>query len=66
MLCHATRNRAFRSFALGEDYDGFAKFLEAEGKKLPEIFELLQEDRFFAKALAAKPVKDVLARRKKG
>ncbi len=63
---YGAQYRAFRSLALAEDYEGFAAFLEEEGKKMPEIFDLLRDEQIFSKALAAKPVKDVIAKRKKG
>jgi tetratricopeptide (TPR) repeat protein len=63
---YGAQYRVFRSLALAEDYEGFAGFLEEEGQKMPEIFELLREEPLFAKAFAAKPVKDVVAKRKTG
>jgi tetratricopeptide (TPR) repeat protein len=63
---YGAQYRTFRSLALDRDYRGFAAFLEGEGKKMPEIFDLLQEDKLFSKALSAKPVKDVFEKRKKG
>jgi tetratricopeptide (TPR) repeat protein len=63
---YGAQYRTFRSLALDEHYAAFAAFLEDESKKMPEVFDLLQEDKLFSKALSAKPVKDVLEKRRKG
>jgi tetratricopeptide (TPR) repeat protein len=62
---YGAQYRKFRSLALAEDFQSFAIFLEKEGKTMPEIYDLLQEEKSFSKALSSKPVKDLIEKRKK-
>jgi len=57
---YGTQFRVFRSLSLAKDEIGFAKFLESELKKAPEILELISEDSDFEDIVSTKSVQEVI------